>query len=236
MKGVFVRTLFYGNAAVICSLSDISAQDAFSQLDALNPLVVTGSQVVEPLRDTPVRTEVIDGKYLSRTGTRSLAEAVEYSPGIRVSTNCQNCSVQSIQMFGLPQQYIGILSDGLPNFSTLAGVYGIEQIPAGTIGQIEIVKGGGSVLYGPGAVAGVINLIPREPTQTSGHIDMRFLGSRGDNFGQEPGGSFFGLYDLVSKDERFKLSMYGGFDRIDRLTAMGMASQMYQNVIFGVEG
>ena len=147
MKGVFVRTLFYGNAAVICSLSDISAQDAFSQLDALNPLVVTGSQVVEPLRDTPVRTEVIDGKYLSRTGTRSLAEAVEYSPGIRVSTNCQNCSVQSIQMFGLPQQYIGILSDGLPNFSTLAGVYGIEQIPAGTIGQIEIVKGGGSVLW-----------------------------------------------------------------------------------------
>lgn len=221
MKRIFVRTLFYGKSVVICSVTDISAQDAFSQLDALNPLVVTGSQVIEPLRDTPVRTEVIDGKYLSRTGTRSLAEAVEYSPGLRVSTNCQNCSVQSIQMLGLPQQYIGILSDGLPNFSTLAGVYGIEQIPAGTIGQIEIVKGGGSVLYGPGAVAGVINLIPREPTQTSGHIDMRFLGSRGDNFGQEPGGSFFGLYDFVSKDERFKLSMYGGFDRIDPIDRDG---------------
>ena len=207
--------------AVICGFTELSAQDSYAPFEALNPLVVTGSQVVEPLRDTPVRTEVIDGKYLARTGTRSLAEAVEYSPGLRVSTDCQNCSVQSIQMLGLPQQYIGILSDGLPNFSTLAGVYGIEQIPAGTIGQIEIVKGGGSVLYGPGAVAGVINLVPREPSETGGHIDMRVLGSRGDSFGEDPGGSFFGLYDFVSEDDRLKLSLYGGFDRIDPIDRDG---------------
>ena len=56
MKRIFMRTLFYGKSVVICSVTDISAQDALSQLDALNPLVVTGSQVIEPLRDTPVRT------------------------------------------------------------------------------------------------------------------------------------------------------------------------------------
>ncbi|MDA7611055.1 Plug domain-containing protein, partial [bacterium] len=133
---------------------------AISQ-DFLEPVVVTGSRYKEYLKDTPVRTEIIDREIFQNRGIRSLAEAVEYSPGIRVETTCQNCNQQAIQMLGLPQQYIGILSDGLPNFSALAGVYGIEQIPAGLIGQIEIVKGGGSVLYGPGAVAGVINLIPR---------------------------------------------------------------------------
>ncbi len=46
-----------------------------------------------------------------------------------------------------------------PLLSTLGGVYGLEQIPAGFVDRIEVVKGGGSALYGPGAVAGVINLI-----------------------------------------------------------------------------
>jgi len=193
----------------------LSAQDAFAPFDTLDTLVVTGSQVVEPLRDTPVRTEVIEGDLLTNTGTRSLAEAVEYSPGLRVDTGCSNCSVQSIQMLGLPQQYIGILFDGLPNFSTLAGVYGIEQVPAETIGQIEIVKGGGSVLYGPGAVAGVINLIPREPVVSGGEVSASLSAMRGDSFGQPPGGSFFGIYDFVSEDDRFKASVYGGFDRVE---------------------
>lgn len=104
-----------------------------SAQDFLEPVVVTGSRFLEPLKDTPVRTEVIDREILQNRGIRSLAEAIEYSPSVRIDTACQNCSQQSIQMLGLPQQYIGILNDGLPNFSTLAGVYGIEQIPAGLI-------------------------------------------------------------------------------------------------------
>ena len=78
---------------------------------------MTGSRYKEYLKDTPVRTEIIDREIFQNRGIRSLAEAVEYSPGIRVETTCQNCNQQAIQMLGLPQQYIGILSDGLPNFS-----------------------------------------------------------------------------------------------------------------------
>ena len=182
--------------------------------DFLETVVVTGSCHQEQLKDTPVRTEVIDREILQNRGIRSLAEAVEYSPGIRVETTCQNCNQQAIQMLGLPQQYIGILNDGLPNFSALAGVYGIEQIPAGLIGQIEIVKGGGSVLYGPGAVAGVINLIPRDPDVSGGQFSLGTQTMPGDTFGQDLGGSFFGLYDYVSPESAFKATIFGGFDRI----------------------
>ncbi len=190
------------------------ARDVFSQIDVIDPIVITGSQIAEPLSGAPVRTEVIEGKYLNMTNARSLAEAVEGSPGVRVETSCSNCNQQSIQMLGLPQQYIGLLFDGLPTFSTLAGVYGIEQIPVHTIGQVEVVKGGGSVLYGPGAVSGVINVIPREPVKTGGSLDTDFRVSSGDSFDTTPGGNIFGLYDFVSDDEESKTSFYVGYDRI----------------------
>ena len=180
----------------------------------LDTTVITASRFAEPLKETPVRTEVISEEVLQNRGLRSLAEAVEYSPGVRIETTCQNCNQQSIQMLGLPQQYIGILNDGMPNFSSLAGVYGIEQIPSALIGQIEIVKGGGSALYGPGAVAGVINLIPRDPEYTGGQINVRLQDTKGDSFGQEGSGNIFGLYDLVSEDEEVKLTLYAGRDRV----------------------
>jgi outer membrane receptor for ferrienterochelin and colicins len=202
------QTLKYFRLSALFLASPVFAQDF------LEPVVVTGSRYQEYLKDTPVRTEIIDQEILQNRGIRSLAEAVEYSPGIRVETTCQNCNQQAIQMLGLPQQYIGILNDGLPNFSALAGVYGIEQIPAGLIGQIEIVKGGGSVLYGPGAVAGVINLIPRDPQKSGGQFSLGMQTMPGDTFGQDPGGSFFGLYDHVIRDGSFKVTVFGGFDRI----------------------
>lgn len=155
----------------------------------------------------------MEGKYLNMTNTRSLAEAVKRSPEVHVETSCSNCNQQSIQLLGLPQQYIGLLFDGLPTFTTLAGVYGIEQIPAHTIGQVEVVKGEGSVLYGPGAVSGVINVIPCEPVKTGGSLDTDFRVSSGHSFDTTPGGNIFGLYNFVRDDEELKTSFCGGYDR-----------------------
>tara|TARA_B100001057_G_scaffold273032_1_gene273345 strand:- start:657 stop:2828 length:2172 start_codon:yes stop_codon:yes gene_type:complete len=195
--------------------SSAYAQDAFSGIDILDPVVVTGSQFLEPLRSTPVRTEVYDDEFIRQSGSRNLAEIVEYSPGVRIDTTCSNCNAQSVQMLGLPQQYIGILQDGLPNFSGLAGVYGIEQIPSGLIGSIEVVKGGGSVLYGPNAVAGVINLLPRDPqvTGTRAHYRMGCF-TEGDSFGKGPNYSAFLLHDFVSQDKKLKVTLFYNHDQV----------------------
>lgn len=197
------------------SVPKVFAQDAFSGIDALDVEVVTGSQFREPLRNTPVRTEVLDAEFIRRSGSRNLAEVAEYSPGVRIDTTCSNCNAQSVQMLGLPQQYIGILQDGLPNFSGLAGVYGIEQIPAGLIGSVEVVKGGGSVLYGPNAVAGVINLLPRDP-QVGGTTARASIGwfTEGDSFGKGPNYSGFFLHDFVTEDQEFKMSLFYNLDHV----------------------
>lgn len=146
---------------------------------------------------------------------RNLAEIVESSPGVRISTECGNCNQQQIQMLGLSQNYVSILSDGLPNFSSLAGVYGIEQIPAGLVGGIEIVKGGGSVLYGANAVAGVINLLPRDPEKTGTEVSFQLGGyTNGDSFGKEPNYSAFLLQDFVNSDESLKITMFYNRDYV----------------------
>jgi outer membrane receptor for ferrienterochelin and colicins len=76
-----------------------------------------------------------------------------------------------IRMNGLEGPYTQILEDGLPTYSGVTAVYGLEQIPAAFLEQIEVVKGGNSALYGPGAVAGVINLIRREPRENRFRLD-----------------------------------------------------------------
>lgn len=179
----------------------------------LEPLVVTGSVWEEPLKDAPVRTEVIGRELIAKSAARDLSQIVEYSPGVRIESTCANCSQPSIQLLGLPQSYIAILSDGLPTFTGLAGVYGIEQIPAGLIGQVEVVKGGGSTLYGPGAVAGVINLIPREPFETGGVFEIRAADSAGKVVGGGLPIDLFGSYDWVVPEKDFKITVFG--DRRD---------------------
>lgn len=182
------------SAALFVLTPAIASAQSPAQLDTL---VVTGSAVAEPLKDAPVRTELIDREWITRAASRDLAAALEHAPGVRVETACGVCNTQQIQMLGLPQSYIAILQDGLPTFTGLAGVYGLEQIPAGLIDRIEIVKGGGSALYGPGAVAGVINLIPREPTENGGSLDSRVSRMRGNQETNRLPYDITGMYDWV---------------------------------------
>jgi len=186
----------------------ISTTIATAQTRDLDALVVTGSAVAEPLKDAPVRTEIIDREWITRAASRDLASALEFAPGVRVETACGVCNTQQIQMLGLPQSYIAILQDGLPTFTGLAGVYGIEQIPAGLIDRIEVVKGGGSALYGPGAVAGVINLIPREPVENGGYLEFRTSRMRGNQEANRLPYDITGIYDWVLPEHDLAITAF----------------------------
>lgn len=128
-------------------------------------VVVTGTRQERQTEDAPVRTQVIDRQQIEQRQARNLSEALSYTTGVRVETNCQNCGFTQLRLNGLGGAYTQVLIDGLPSFSSLAGVYGLEQLPADLIERVEIVKGGGSALYGPSAVAGVVNVITRRPQQ-----------------------------------------------------------------------
>ncbi len=104
-----------------------------------------------------------------------LAQGLQYTTGLRVESNCQNCGFMQVRINGLDGHYSQILIDSRPVFSSLTGVYGLEQIVPEMIDRIEIVRGGGSALYGASAVGGTINIITKEARSNSASIGHSLL-------------------------------------------------------------
>jgi len=130
-------------------------------------VTVTASRHEQSRQDSPVLVSVSDQQVFRAAQAVSLSEGLSYQPGLRLENNCQNCGFTQVRLNGLQGPYTQILIDSRPVFSALNGVYGLEQIPAAMIDRIEVVRGGGSALYGAGAIAGTINVITRDPLTTS---------------------------------------------------------------------
>jgi outer membrane receptor for ferrienterochelin and colicins len=128
-------------------------------------IVVTATRTPKLYAETPVRTEVITRREIEIKAATNLAEALYQTSGVRVENDCQNCNFTQVRINGMEGKYSQILIDSSPVVSAMSGVYGLEQIPANMLERIEIVKGGGSVLYGGNAIAGVINVITKEPEE-----------------------------------------------------------------------
>lgn len=180
---------------------DEAVMDEVTELD---DIVVTGTRTEKKLSDVPVRTELIKRQEIEETASKTLADAVEFTCGVRVENDCQNCNFSQLRLLGLEGPYSQVLIDGLPLMSSLAAVYGIEHIPARSIERIEIIKGGGSALYGPGAVAGVVNVISRDPLESGAEFDVLY-----ESIDGEPARTASGVADIVSEDGRTKITFMG---------------------------
>jgi outer membrane receptor for ferrienterochelin and colicins len=130
----------------------------------LDQVVVSATRNRISKKQAPVIVKVLSPKLFNATQAASLADGLNYQPGVRVETNCQNCGFTQLRMNGLEGQYTQILVNSRPVFSALNGVYGLEQIPVSIIDRVEVVRSGGSALFGSNAIAGTINVITKEPT------------------------------------------------------------------------
>lgn len=170
------------------------------------PVVVTGTSTERLIQEAPVKTELFSSEDFATFRITSLRDALKLIPTARFENDCQNCGVTQIQLLGLNSEYTAILFDGAPLYSGLAKVYGADLFPVVFLDRIEVVKGGASVLYGPEAIAGVINLITAPPVQSgaSGGLIVRSL--RGSATEIES----YGQGNFVSSDESgLRLSAYG---------------------------
>lgn len=176
----------------------------------LDDMVVTGTRTPHRVGESPVRTELLTAEDIRSAGACSLADTMELLPGLRVENNCQNCGTSDILMLGLEGKYTSVLFDGVPLFSGLAAVYGIDQIPAAFISRIEVVKGGGSAIYGSGAVGGVVNIIGRNPERSGGYVEFRHDSVKG-----QPTSRISGMADHVSAGGDRTLTVYAQATRVD---------------------
>lgn len=135
-------------------------------------VVVTATRTPKLYMEVPVKTQVISARRIDQKQATHLADAISLTTGVRVENNCQNCNFTQVRINGMEGKYSQILIDSSPVFSSMIGVYGLEQIPAEMLNRIEIVKGGGSALYGGNAVAGVINVQTKEPMENSSTFEL----------------------------------------------------------------
>jgi outer membrane receptor for ferrienterochelin and colicins len=134
---------------------------------SLETVVVTGTRSDVPKYDTPLLLRTISKRSFEATQSLTLSEGLSFSPGLRMENNCQNCGFTQLRMNGLEGPYSQLLINSRPIFSALAGVYGLEMIPASMIERVEVVRGGGSVMYGGNAIAGTVNIITKEPVKNT---------------------------------------------------------------------
>jgi len=141
-----------------------------ADVQTVKEVVITGSRMEQDKKEAPVVVSVISPKLLQSTNSMTISDVLGFQSGLRVENNCQNCGFQQVRINGLEGTYSQILIDGRPIFSALAGVYGLEHIPASMIERIEIVKGAGSATYGSSAIGGTINVITKDPLYNSYQI------------------------------------------------------------------
>jgi outer membrane receptor for ferrienterochelin and colicins len=139
------------------------------EAEAEEVIIVQGTRTRRRIQDEPIRVEVIvreeiEEKLLMRPG--NIAMLVSETPGIRVQVTSPALGAANIRVQGLEGRYTQLLADGLPLYGGQSSALGLLQIPPTDLGQVEIIKGAASALYGPSALGGVINLASRRPGET----------------------------------------------------------------------
>ncbi|HBK72374.1 MAG TPA: TonB-dependent receptor [Flavobacteriaceae bacterium] len=149
--------------------------------EILDQVTVTGTRTDKRRTNSAVIVNVINSTTLDNVQACTLAEGLKFQTGLRVETDCQTCNYTQLRMNGLAGGYSQILINGRPIFSPLTGLYGLEQIPANMIDRIEVVRGGGSALYGSSAIGGTVNVITKIPKRSNYEIGYTYQNTDGMN-------------------------------------------------------
>ena len=142
---------------------------------ALEPLpefeeevVVNAARSPTRIQDQPLRVEIIDREEIEEKALMtpgSVAMLIGETTGLRVQPTAPSLGAANVRIQGLRGRYSQMLADGLPLYGGQGGSFSLLQVPPLDLGQVEIIKGAASALYGSSALGGVINLVSRRPTE-----------------------------------------------------------------------
>ena len=145
-------------------------------------VTVSATRTEKRIEDQAMRVEVLDAEEIEEKQLMTPGDIVmmlNEMGGLRVQATSPSLGAASVRVQGMRGRYTRFLSDGLPLFGTDVGGLGLLQIPPSDLGQVEVIKGVASALYGAGALGGVVDLISRRPAKEASRDVMVNQTTRG---------------------------------------------------------
>lgn len=178
-----------GNSELLVLLNTAEGEE-------LEEVTVSSTRSSRTIATIPTRIEVIAGEELDEKANMKPGDirmVLNETTGIQTQQTSATSANASIRIQGLDGRYTQILKDGFPLFTGAASGLGLLQIPPLDLKQVEVIKGSSSTLYGGGAIAGLVNLISKTPTEerelnlhlngtSAGGLDIN--GFYGEKFGK----------------------------------------------------
>ncbi|GAA3967153.1 TonB-dependent receptor [Mucilaginibacter dorajii] len=133
----------------------------------LETVVIGATRSSRTIANIPTRVEVITGDELDEKANMKPGDIrmmLAESTGIQTQQTSATSGNSSIRIQGLDGKYTQIIRDGFPLYSGFSGGLGLLQIAPLDLKQVEVIKGSSSTLYGGGAIAGLVNLVSKTPT------------------------------------------------------------------------
>lgn len=134
---------------------------------ALEQVVITATRVAQPIADLPTHVQVVDEEDIEEGTAMSpgnIRELLTELSGTQIQQTSAVSGYASIRLLGLDGVYTQLLKDGFPLYGGLSGSLSMLQIPPLDLQRVEVIKGASSALYGGDAIAGVINLVSKQPS------------------------------------------------------------------------
>jgi iron complex outermembrane recepter protein len=155
---LFILSFFFINGTMTAEEKKDEKKDY--EVYTLGEIVVSGQK--SAVRDIGVISEMTF-EDIKQTDSKTVAQALQYVPGVQVTTERKNEAGISLQ--GFDQTKVVVLIDGVPYYETKYGKLDLNQIGTDGIARIDVIKGAASVLYGANTEAGVVNIITKKPTE-----------------------------------------------------------------------
>src|SRR6266550_2686144 len=154
-------------AALNCLGQSASPTPSPSEAES-EPVVVSATRFDIPLDQSPASVSMISSNDLEQKQIERVSEALREVPGLSVVQTGTAGQLTSVFTRGLRSEHTQVLLDGIPINQGLAGQFNFADLTTEDIDRIEVVRGPQSTLYGPRALAGVIQIFTKQGTGTPG--------------------------------------------------------------------